>query len=263
MKKTLSLSLIIMAFFANAQTYNAAYVHALYAKYPTTKSNFCKSCKDRDNPFYKSIADTERHMPLVTYYVYTTAHRQAQEKLNIDRKGVFSEWHPVTGQPDLGSVYTATNKAIGKPNSPQEIALGHCQAWILLAWCQDGAILSDTYDFNEGMEYQGQNVGTEIATENLCRTLTGWKKPAVTDQIKIWCGTSGGTYTYTSNKITVTVPDYYWKIIEYVDKSGNTITHCWWMPNIYTEKEDVLPKREVTIEQLIKNVGFDPQKVFK
>jgi hypothetical protein len=41
------------------------------------------------------------------------------------------------------------------------IAKGHCQAWILLAWCADAAILSDTYTFNAGMvpgtEYRHRN----------------------------------------------------------------------------------------------------------
>jgi hypothetical protein len=36
------------------------------------------------------------------------------------------------------------------------IAKGHCQAWILLAYDADGAILSDTYTFNAGMEFQGK-----------------------------------------------------------------------------------------------------------
>ncbi|WPU92809.1 hypothetical protein SNE25_26140 [Mucilaginibacter sabulilitoris] len=32
-------------------------------------------------------------------------------------------------------------------------------------------ILSDTYTFNAAMEYQGQNIGTELASEELCREL--------------------------------------------------------------------------------------------
>jgi hypothetical protein len=71
------------------------------------------------------------------------------------------------------------------------IARGHCQAWILLAWSADAAILSDTYTFNAAMEYQGQNIGTELATEELCRKLTGFKGSALTDSVKIWCGTFG------------------------------------------------------------------------
>jgi hypothetical protein len=54
------------------------------------------------------------------------------------------------------------------------IAKGHCQAWILMAWSTDAAILSNTYTFNAGMEYQGQNIGTELATEEFCRKLTGF-----------------------------------------------------------------------------------------
>lgn len=77
------------------------------------------------------------------------------------------------------------------------IAKGHCQAWILLTWCTDAAILSDTYTFNAAMEYQGQNIGTELATEELCRELAGHGKPAVTDRVHIWCGTFGNQCKYT------------------------------------------------------------------
>jgi len=56
---------------SNAQTINAAYVKALYKKYPTQKSDFCPSGMLWVNPYYRSLADTDRHMPLVTYYIYT------------------------------------------------------------------------------------------------------------------------------------------------------------------------------------------------
>jgi hypothetical protein len=42
------------------------------------------------------------------------------------------------------------------------IAKGHCQAWILPAWPAHAAILSDTHTFNAGMEFQRQNIWTEI-----------------------------------------------------------------------------------------------------
>jgi hypothetical protein len=41
------------------------------------------------------------------------------------------------------------------------------------------------------MEFQEQNVGTEIATEELCCKLTGYEGEALTDSVKIWCGTYG------------------------------------------------------------------------
>jgi DNA/RNA endonuclease G (NUC1) len=140
-----------------------------------------------------------------------------QETLDLPRTGIYAAWHPAFGQPDETAVYREANRIIGKPGSPEMIAKGHCQAWILLAWSVDGAILSDTYTFNAAPEFQGQNVGTEIATEELCRKLTGFKGEAVTDSVKIWCGTSGSLQTYTGKGVTVTVPSHYYKVIAYHD----------------------------------------------
>lgn len=249
MKRTLILLLFILACTsASAQTINTAYVKALYQKYPTQKSDFCPSCKLWVNPYYKSVADTDRHMPLVTYYVYTKAHRLQQEAANVPRTGIYAAWHAAYGQPDETKVYKEANV-----QSTDMIAKGHCQAWILLAYDADGAILSDTYTFNAGMEFQGQNIGTEIATEELCRKLT-----EQTDSVRIWCGTFGSQHTYTKNQVTVTVPSHYYKIIKY-----NNELFCYWMPNLPTEKRALLLQRVVSHEQLIANLGFDPMMVFK
>lgn len=247
-KLPLILTALLATTFIYSQQYNAASVKALYQKYPSKKSPFCSSCKEWDNPYYKSIADTQRHMPLVTYYVYTKQHKQQQESLNLDRKGIYSAWHPVTGQPNMADIYRQANKQAGI-----EIALGHCQAWILLAYTQEGAIFSDTYDFNEGMEYQGQNVGTEIATENRCRSLVDQ-----VGEIQIWCGTFGSQRVFNYDGLNVTMPAYYWKILKY----GNTI-ECYWMPNKPEEKQALLPQRVVTLQQLTKNLGFNPMEVLK
>jgi hypothetical protein len=152
-----------------AQEINAAYVKALYIRYPTQKSDHCASCKLWVNPYYKSIADTAAHMPLLTYYVYTRAHRLEQEALDLPREGIYSSWHSAYGQPNETPLYRYANK-----NSADMIAKGHCQAWILMAWSADAAILSDTYTFNAAMEYQGQNIGTEIETEEF---LPGTHRP--------------------------------------------------------------------------------------
>jgi DNA/RNA non-specific endonuclease len=253
--------LVILAFTkGNAQTVDAAYVKKLYQQYPTEPSDFCDACKYWENPFFKSIADTERHMPLITYYVYTKAHRLEQEQNGPERKGVYSAWHSAYGQPNETPVYSQANK-----ESPDMIAKGHCQAWILLGWCGDGAILSDTYTFNAGMEYQGQNVGTEIATEELCRTLTGFKAEdgeETTDSVKIWCGTFGSLHTYTAKNITVTVPTHYYKVIQYRDRhTHKVVTNCYWMPNDPSESKAQLPKRVVDRKTLTTNLGFDPMKV--
>lgn len=251
MKKILFLLLSCCALNTQAQVINATYVKALYQQYPTQKSNFCQSCKLWVNPYYKSIADTSAHRPIVTFYVYTKAHRLQQEAANVPRTGIYAAWHPAYGQPDETKVYKEANV-----QSPDMIAKGHCQAWILLAYDADGAILSDTYTFNAGMEYQGQNIGTEIATEELTRKLT-----EVTDSVKVWCGTFGAKQVYTKGNVSVTVPSHYYKIIQY-RANEELVNRCYWMPNLPTEKRALLPQRIVDHAALVSNLGFDPMTIF-
>lgn len=239
------------------QTYNAAYVHQLYAKYPTIKSNLCTACKEWDNPYFKSIADTQLHQPKVVYYIYTKAHQDQQIAAKIPRTGIFAAWSPVLGQPDLSKVYYNANKPI--KSSINKLVWGHCTAWITLAWCKDAAIFSDTQDFNEGMEVQGQNIGTEIATEEYCRDLLA---KGVTDSIHIWCGVYGNQAQYTFDNVTVTMPENYWKIITYKVK-GIAKTEAWLMPNLVTETRAILPQRVVNADNVIKLLGFNPIKIFK
>lgn len=258
--KTLSFVLFsAMAIFsqARAQTINGAYAKALQAQYSSVKSDLCPACKLWINPYYRSVADTAEHRPLVTYYIYTKAHRLQQEALNLPRTGTYAAWTPGFGQASETAVYTQSNK-----ESTDMIAKGHCQAWILLAWCADAAILSDTYTFNAGMEYQGQNIGTEIATEELCRKLTGYKSMAVTDSVHIWCGTFGNQHVYMKGKVSDTMPAYYYKIIAYKDNNGQQIQLCYWMPNQPDEKRAKLLQRLVSHQQLVANLGFDPLTVF-
>lgn len=258
MKKILIL--LFLAFNAGAlyaQELTAADVKALYKRYPTQKSDLCPACKLWVNPYFRSVADTERHMPLVTYYVYTKAHRLAQEAADVPRKGIYAAWHPADGQPDETAVYREANV-----QSSDMIAKGHCQAWILMAWNKESAVLSDTYTFNAGMEYQGQNIGTEIASEELCRELTGFKKQAVTDSVRIWCGTFGSANTYTKGKVSTTIPTYYYKILQYKTADAREHLLCYWMPNLPTEKRDLLAQRQVSHGQLVANLGFNPMTVF-
>ena len=255
----------LMSSFNQAPVYNKAYVTQLFSKYPTHKSQQFSNGVVWVNPYYKSIADVQNHYPIVEHYVYTLAHRLQQER-NMDtlkiyaRKGIYAEWNPGPGFPPVDDAYTEANKEIGKTGTSFEISYGHCgAAWILLAYTQDGAFFSDTEDFNEGMEYQGQNTGTEEATEDRCRTLTGWKKaPIVTQSIDIWAGCYGnqGHYTGPKSKITVTVPQYFWKVIKY-----NGVTECWWMPNLVTETKDKLSKAVIPFADLVKKLGFDPLNV--
>lgn len=261
--KWITLLLTALPLISLGQEINAAYVRALYKQYPTQTSNLCPSCLLWVNPYYRAIGDTLRHAPVLTYYIYTKAHRLDQENADVPRTGIYAAWHPVYGQPDETPVYREANQEIGKPHSSEMIAKGHCQAWILMAWCADAAILSDTYTFNAGMEFQGQNVGTEEATEELCRKLVGFKGDAITDSVKIWCGTFGSAQVYTAKGVSVTVPTHYYKILSYREQvSGKHITQCYWMPNAADEKKDKLADRLIEYPVLVKKLGFDPMKVF-
>jgi DNA/RNA endonuclease G (NUC1) len=243
---------------AQVQVINAAYVKALYKRYPTQKSDLCAGCKLWVNPYYRSVADTAAHRPLVTYYVYTRAHREQADSLDLPRKNQYAAWHSAFGQANETKLYRYANT-----QSADMIAKGHCQAWILLAWSADAAILSDTYTFNAAMEFQGQNIGTEIETEEFCRKLTGFRSKARTDSVKIWCGTFGKHQKVTFGKLAADMPSHYYKVIEYYDKQvGGTITICYWMPNLPTEKRSLLKSRVVSYEQLVRNLGFSPKKVF-
>ncbi len=247
----------------HAQTINSDYVKKLYRKYPTKKSAFCDACKLWVNPYFKSVADTEKHMPLVTYYVYTKEHRLMQEQdTTLSRNKVLAKWNSVYGQPDESGLYREARDQ-NKGLKPAELLVkGHCEAWILLAYTPDGAIFSNTYTFNAGLEFQGQNVGTEIATEERCRQLTGFKKEAITDSVKIWCGTFGSQKTYTYKGITATVPSHYYKIMTYRNnKTHKNVTECYWMPNEPTEVKSKLQERMVTHDELVKDLGYDPMKV--
>lgn len=263
-KKLLAGLFLLFAVAAQAQTIDGDYVKNLYKKYPTQKTDFCASCKLWVNPYYKSIADTARHMPLLTFYIYTKAHRLQQETLDLDRNGINAAWHPAYGQKSETAVYTEANRIVQQSNRPGEIQKGHCQPWILLAYTVDGALLSDTYTFNSAMEYRGQNLGTEIESEELCRKLTGFDgNPEVTDSIRIWCGTFGSQRTFTKASTTNTVPAFYYKIIQYFDHILNSqIRECYWMPNQPEETRDKLPLRKVDFETLKSNLGFDPQSIF-
>jgi len=249
MRKAILLVLItLISGVLNAQTYNAAYVKALYAKYPTKKHSLCPTCKIWVNPYFTSIADTQRHMPICTKEVLTKANYAKVATLKLPRSGVFGGWQPVTSQPNEDGVYTAANKAV-KPKG-DEIAKGHCNAWILNAFSPDAAIFSDTYTFNAACESQGQNVGTEIASENYTRQLLA------TQDVTEWVGCYGAQATFTDGKVTDTEPAYYWKVLKF----GST-TICYWMPNNKTESVAMLPKRVISYAQLVKNLGFDPQKI--
>ena len=260
------LILAVIGGHAYGQKIDGAYVKALYAKYPTVKSNFCKACKLWVNPYYKSIADTQQHRPLIEYELYTKANAAISDKIKIPRgapkkgaivkpgampyQSAFSAWNSVTGQPNEDAVYVAANKIV-KPLK-DEIAKGHMQAWILNSFAIDAVILSDTYTFNAAPEDQSQNVGTEIFTEEHTRNLLK------TMDVQVWGGTFGNQDTFTDGKIKDVYPSYYWKVIKY-----GTTTECWLMPNNKTQTMAMIKSTIISYASLVKELGFDPCKILK
>ena len=106
------------------------------------------------------------------------------------------------------------------------------------------------------MEYQGQNIGTQIATEEFTRKLT-----EVTDSVRIWCGTWGSKQSYTKGKLTVTVPSHYYKVISYKEHWKEIIL-TYWLPNEPSEKRSKLPERLISYDELVNKIGFDPRSIF-
>lgn len=83
-RKVISLIILLSAVTSfRAQTINGAHAKALQQKYPSAKSELCAGCKRWINPYFRSVADTSEHRPLVTYYVYTEAHRLLQEQSDL------------------------------------------------------------------------------------------------------------------------------------------------------------------------------------
>ncbi|BAU51875.1 DNA/RNA non-specific endonuclease [Mucilaginibacter gotjawali] len=228
-------------------------VDSLYARHPITKSAFCADCYEWHNGYYGAIADVRLHQPVITFYIYTRAKKAAQEALGYKRTNFLAEWHVVTGMPDEADVYANANKQINKPRQPEELQKGHCQPWILLAWCLEACVLSDTYTFNAGMEYRGQNTGTQEASEDFSRDLLN-----KTDGVSIWCGTFGNLHIWADkkDKVTDTMPAYYWKLIE----AGGQ-TYCWLMPNQPSEKYDLLSSRTISFNDLAAKLGYNPKSI--
>jgi hypothetical protein len=264
MKTFTYIILLFTAIQVKGQTYDAAYVKQLYAKFPTVPSALCPACKYWDNNIYKSIADTEHHYPVCEYYVYTKAHEQRQQfftdsltkaftaqhkgKLTDARSGIYAEWHSVTGQPNMAAIYKKANAQF-----KVVMAMGHVNAYIWCAYNFMGIIFSDTWDFNCGVEFQGQNIGTEAALERYIRA-----KALTVDTLLTWGGCFAGDrpQTVTVGNITATVPSHFWKCIKY-----NGVIECWWLPNLPTETGDLLPKRTIALKDLILILGFDPQQI--
>jgi len=240
MKKVLVLLTLLVSTLSQAQL-TSKQVDSLYKGYPTVKSNFCPACKEWDNPYFKSIADTQKHMPLVEHELL---HKDSILR-KVKREGVYAAWNPVYKQPDETKVYIAANVIVKK--NKDEIAKGHVMSWLWNSFSPYSAIFSDTYTFNAGFQDQFENVGTKIAIENMVDEYL------LTSNVEVWGGTFGSQGTFTDGKITCTYPAYYWHIVIH-----NNIIQCYWLPNLKTETQAMLSKRVVTLPQLIDSLGFNP-----
>jgi len=229
-------ALLLAVWLTNAQTPTAAYVKQLEAKYPPVKSSFCTNCYLWVNLYFKAIVDGDKRESLVTYGEFDRHKDSLVTALNIPRTGTYAAWHPAHGFQDEGKFYNDINKTLVKPD---EYAKGHYNAWILSAWAVDGALLSDTYDFNEGIERQAQNAGTELEVEYLTRALVGNKDAAsrvnytgpLYDSVKYWKGSWGSKKVFNVDGITKNYSSVYWNLLAY----GNQI-HAYWFPNDLTGK---------------------------
>lgn len=151
-------------------TPTAAYAHELQARFPLKPCALRPNCVEWDNPYFSAIIDTSLRESVVTYAYYTAAREDSLVQLHVDR-GRYGAWHAYNGRKSETKFYTDINRGIS--NALLKYAKGHYAAFELCAWSYDGAILSCTYDLNEGIELQGQNEGTEAEVESLTRLLVG------------------------------------------------------------------------------------------
>jgi len=148
----------------------AAYVKNLQQKYPPVKSNYCADCYVWANPYFSAIIDVKLRESITTHGYFTPQREALVVQLHPDRS-VYGTWHALPGFVNDTRFYTDINDGI--TNTLAKYAKGHYAAYDLCSWAYDGAILSCTYDFNEGIEIQGQNEGTEAEVEELTRALVG------------------------------------------------------------------------------------------
>lgn len=260
---------IFWGYLACAQKIDAKYVKALEKQYQPLKSDFCKGCKLWVNPYFKAIIDTFNRESKVTYGYFDKKRDSLVSVLKIERKGIYASWHPAYGYPNEDKFYTTINKGIKKVSL--KYAKGHYAAWILCAWAVDGVLLSDTYDFNEGIEIQAQNEGTELEVEYLTRALVGNKSAAkrikysgpTFDRVDYWKGSWGSNRIFEVAGIRKNYSAVYWNLLNY----GNEY-HAFWFPNDISASKGYLNYR-IDVDNnnpnklgLIQRLGFDPRKIF-
>jgi DNA/RNA endonuclease G (NUC1) len=223
-----------------------------------TKSNLCPSCVIWANKYYVSIADTDKHNPIIVYHLITKRHLEIADSLKADKSTKINRanypFKPVAGFPNETKLYREANWIYKKINSKNVIAKGHVASADDYSWSAGGMDTSMRYTFNLAMEFQSQNAGTELGTEYMCRAMA-----RVYGEVKCWGGTWGSQGTVTDGKIKANFPAVYWKIAEY-----NGEVHCYWMPNNDEGAgQSNYPKFEIPLGELVAKLEFNPMEVVK
>lgn len=265
MKNTILILLAAFAFCGKvAAQANPDSVKAMFAKYPQVKSPQCADCYLWVNPFFSTITDEKLKESVVSYAYLDQQRDKLIDQLKVDRKK-YGGWKPFPGYPNEDKFYNDINKGITATTS--KYAKGHYIGFMLCAWSVYGAILSCTYDVNEGIEVQGQNEGTELQVEELTRALVGNKvfmgkmhyKGPIYPRVDYWKGSWGSIKIFNADGITKNYSAFYWNLVKY----GNEL-HAYWFPNDATATAKVgYAHYEIPADTLTQRLGFDPQKLLK
>ena len=220
------------------------------------KSDLCPNCVVWVNKYYISIADTQKHNPILVYHVITKRQLEIADSLKSNKTTKINRakypFKPVAGFPNETKLYAIANKIYKKINPKNVIAKGHVASADDYSWSTGGMDTSMRYTFNIALEYQSQNVGTQLGTEYFCRAMA--RKYG---EVRNWAGTWGTQGTVTDGKITSNFPAVYWKIAVY-----NNEVHCWWMPNDDSGAGQAnYPKFEITLAVLLNNLHFNPMNI--
>ena len=239
-------------------------------KYPVNKSTLCNTCVIWVNPYYTSIADTQKRIPMVVYHVITKQHLIESDSLKtnsstkIDRANY--PFHALPGFKDEKGLFKSMNDSIKniklnpKYKSGDEVAEGHVASADDYSWSKGGMDTSMIHPFNLGMEWQGQNIGSELASENMCRdTARKYGK------VENWGGVNGIQGIHKFKGISIVYPKFYWKIMKWTDDKNNAVIHCLWMPNneMGDGQQDLFKRFEVPLTTLVQNLGFNPMVAVK
>jgi len=101
-------------------------------------------------PYFKAIVDVSLCESIVTYGEFDRTKDSLVAVVKVPRTGIYATGHPAFGFQNENKFYTDINKGVKDRREKHD--KGHYNAWILCAWTIDGVLLSDTYDFNEGIE---------------------------------------------------------------------------------------------------------------